>query len=295
MVHTMQQEKGDTKPSDYMRSLRRALSILKSFTPQEVRLSGIDISRRVGLHKTTVYRMLDVLASEGMIERDKKTSKYMIGHTMYTLGSLYLNTTDIATAADPVIKILHDLTNEGVYLGILDNGNLILTMKEEYKCDFILAKTIGSILPAHTSSLGKVLLSEFAEGQIDKLFPGERLLKITPKSIVDKKKFKLELEQIRKTGVAIDDEGTFEGVTGVASIIRDCSGKALASISIGSMPRPKLSQTYRDLIAQLVKMAASLISYRLGYQNESNPIRSTEEIRSWWEQNKANQEKEEKE
>ena len=79
----MEQRKRNIKTSDYMRSLRRALSILKSFTPQEVKLSGIDIARRVGLHKTTVYRMLDVLASEGMIERDIRTSKYMIGHTLY--------------------------------------------------------------------------------------------------------------------------------------------------------------------------------------------------------------------
>ena len=284
----MKLKEGNIKKSDYMRSLRRAISILKSFTPQDVKLSGIDIARRVGLHKTTVYRMLEVLASEGMIERDIKTGKYMIGHTMYTIGSLYLSTTDITTAADPVMKVLHNLTNDGVYLGIIDKENLILIMKEEYNCDFILSKTIGSILPAHTSSMGKALLSEFTEEQIDNLFPGDRLVRITTKSIVDKNKFKQELEQIRNTGVAIDEEGTFEGVEGFASVIRDYSGKTLASISIGSIPMSKISQTYRDSLAQLVKKAASLISYRLGYPNESNPIRNIEEIRSWWEQNKTN-------
>lgn len=274
------------KTTNTMKSLVRAMSVLKSFTLSELELGGADIVQKVGIPKTTAYRILAYLTEGGLLEKNPMTGKYMIGPTLYSLGSLYLSTTGILKATEPVIKTLNNLTNEAVNVGILDKRYMAVIMKEESRDAFRFSLHIGSVIPAYTSAMGKALLSELTEAEIDNLFPEERLRQLTKKTIATKSELKRELEQIRKTGVSFDREGSTEGVDGIASVIRDVSGKAVAAMSI-TPPSFRINEGKRERFANLVKLGASLASYWLGYQDTANPVRDIEEIRSWWEQNQT--------
>ena len=274
------------KDNNLNRSLLRAISVIKSFTPNELELGPADIARKVKIPLTTAHRTLATLTRGGLLEQNDRTGKYRIGPGFYMQGSLYLRTTDIFKAAEPVTKALNDLTGEAVAIAILNQGNVVLVMKEESKYDFRVATHVGSILIAYASAMGKALLSELPETEIDSIIPKERLQPRTKNTIATKTELKLELEQIRKTGISFDLEGNFEGVVGIASLIRDASGKAVAAMSI-PVPVFRSDQASRERIATLVKMGTSLISYRLGYGDTDNPIHDIEEIRSWWEQNQV--------
>jgi len=272
--------------NNYIKSLRRAISVLKCFTPEQPELRGTEIAQKVGIHKTTAHRMLATLAEEGLLDRDVKTGKYMIGPALYAMGSLYLSTTDVLKTAMPVVKALNDLTGEAVNIGIREKHNIIVVMKEESNYPVRFYHHIGSVMPAYASAMGKALLSELTEEELDSLYPEEKLQPLTKKTIATKTGLKLELEEIRKTGVSFDREGLYEGAEGIASVVRDASGKAIAGMSI-SVPVFRLQQIgHEGLLATLIKMGSSLVSYRLGYQDTVNPVRSIEEIRSWWEQNR---------
>ena len=110
--------------SNSSRSIVRVVSILRSFTPNEFKLSAPDISRKVGVPKTTTYRMLSALTSGGLLEQDRR-GKHRIGPELYILGSLYLSTTGILKAAEPVVKTLNELTGEAVNVGMLDKQRVI--------------------------------------------------------------------------------------------------------------------------------------------------------------------------
>jgi DNA-binding IclR family transcriptional regulator len=131
--------------------------------------------------------------------------------------------------------------------------------------------------------VGKALLSELSDAEINSLFPEEKLQQVTNKTIDSKTKLKLELEQIRKTGISYNKGGLFEGGEGIGSIIRDAKGVAIAGLSI-TMPVFRIEQFGRNRLAELIRMGAILISYRLGYQGEAKPVHDVQEIRSWWEQ-----------
>lgn len=209
----------------------------------------------------------------------------MVGTKLYTLGSLYLSTTDIFTAAKPVIEALNNLTGETINVSILDRGNIIFIMKEESKRAFRLNTHIGSIVRAYGSAMGKALLSELTEAEIDSLYPEDRLPPLTKNTIATKKELKLELEQVRQSGVAFDREGSYEGVEAVGSVIRNANSKAVAAMSI-AVPIFRMNEATRQQLANSVRLGASLISYRLGYQDKTNPIHNIEELYSWWKQNK---------
>jgi DNA-binding IclR family transcriptional regulator len=115
------------------------------------------------------------------------------------------------------------------------------------------------------------------------MYPEEKLIKVTEKTISTKTELKLELENIRKAGISIDREGGIYGVEGIAHAIRDASGKAIMAISI-SLPVHRIDEAKRQRLVKLVKMGAALISYQLGFNDEANPVRDIQEIYQWWKQ-----------
>lgn len=268
-----------------MRSLVRAISVMQSFTPNELELGGVDIARKVGIPKTTAYRILETLAEGGLLERNEKTGKYAIGPVFYALGRLYLSTTDVLKTAEPVIETLNELTNESVHMGIFVKGDVILVIQEESRHAVRYAPPAGTLIPAYASAIGKVFLSELTEAELDRLYPEERLRPLTKKTVASKTELRERLEQIRKTGVSIEQEGTYEGIEGIASVIHDASGRAVAAM-VFPIPTYRMNQSYRERLATLIKLGCSLTSYRLGYQDKVNPIHDIEDIRLWWEQNK---------
>lgn len=263
----------------------RVISVLDCFSRFEPELRAAEIQRKTGISKATLHRILTTLTNRRLLEKNQKTGMYKIGPELYTLGSLYLGTTDVLKAAEPVIKELNDLTGEAVNISIFDKGYVTLILKEEAKSVFRFAVRIGTIIPAYASSMGKALLTELTNEEIDSLYPEEKLRPLTTKTIATKTELKRELEQIRKTGVSFSDGGTYEGLFGVASVVRDASGKGIAAMSI-ALPIFKVNETTSDRLATLIRMGAKLISYRLGYNDAVNPVRDIQEIRSWWEQNK---------
>ncbi len=235
----------------------------------------------LGMHRTTAYRMLATLAEEKILERKGRTGVYTIGPGLYVLGNLFLTTTDIVKAAEPVVKMVNELTGEVTNLSIFFDGYISYLMREESKYDFRWGRHVGSYVPAHVSAMGNVFLSELSDSEIDEIYPEENLMPFTSHTITSKTELKARLEEIRKTGVSIDYEGQTYGVAGFSNGIRDSSGKVVAAISVGTLIA-HLNAEFIDHIIQLLKMSACLISYWLGYRDTECPVREMEEIRYWW-------------
>lgn len=267
------------------KSLLRAISIATSFSPNDLELSLTDLSRKTGIPMTTVNRIVKTLIQGRLLERNIQSNKYRIGPEFYILGSLYLRGTDILSAAEPVTQTLNDLTGEAVAVSILNQDNVVLIVKEESKHGFRVATHVGSILVGHASAMGKALLSELTKAEIDKILPEEKLKPMTKNTITTKDELIKELEQIRRTGISVDMEGNYEGLIGIASVVRDENGRAVAAMSIG-FSAFRVSQAQREQIVMLVRMGASLISYRLGYRDKAHPVRDLKDIHLWWEQNR---------
>jgi DNA-binding IclR family transcriptional regulator len=225
--------------------------------------------------------MLTALTECGMLRRIGKTGKYAIGPLIYQMGTLYLDTVDVFKAAKPIMETLRELTREDIVMGMLDRGNMVLIMKVESNLDFRIGRHVGESIPAYASSMGKALLSELTDAEIDSLYPEETLKPVTEKTLATKAELKQLLKEASKTGVAFDQESGRIGVEGVASVVKDAGGKAVASLCI-SMPIFRANPTRRQQLAKLVRMSAALVSSQLGYQDSGKPIPDMKEIQSWW-------------
>ena len=268
------------RQSASVQSVSKAFVLLKAFTPQEPTLTASQLANKVQMPMSTVHRLLKGLAEDGMLSRDS-SGRYRVGQELYAIGTLYLQTTDISEASKPILTLLNDLTSESINVSILAKGNVVLIMKEESKHAFRVAQQVGSVYPGYASSMGMALLSELTESELDALFPREELQPLTECTVSSKTQLKKELEQVRKSGIAFDIEGSYLGVVCVASAIRDASGRAVAAISI-SGPLVRMQQGLQERFAPMVKLGAQAISYRLGYQGHEFPKPSVEAIQSLW-------------
>jgi len=264
-------------------SLRKAISVLHSFSPNKLEFSVNEMCQNTKIPRATAYRIIKTLVEGRFVERNENTGRYRVGVELFVLGSLYLHTLDIFKAAEPVIKSLTDLTDEAFHIGILEEGNMVLLMREESNQPIKVALPLGTIRPAYASGMGKALLSELTDEEIDILYPEEELRQITKYTIATRTDLKSDLKKIKKSGVSIDAWGANEGATGIASVIRDASGKAVAAVGV-AIPDSRLDSTKRDRFALIVKSGANLISYLLGFKDNHNLVHSFEEIRFQWEQ-----------
>ncbi len=268
-----------------MRSLFKAISILNSFSPSKPELTVTDISDKLDIPKPTVYRMLSCLTKAGLLEKKSGKGTYVIGRTLYTLGSLYLSTTDLFEAAEPVIQAINDITGEVTNVSILDDkGYIVMLLREESKHPLRHVVHVGSTGPAYTRASGKALLSALTDEEIDRLYPEEKLARLTSKTVATRTELKHELEQARKNGFASNSEQAFEGVEAVASVIRNARGNVIAAAAI-SAPVVRMNEVRRERFASLIKMGAGLISYRLGYQDRAQTINQIKDLYVWWRQN----------
>jgi len=260
--------------------------MLKCFTHGEPELGISEISRKTGFPKSTVHRTLSALAKEGFIVRNEETEKYSIGPELYIMGSIYASVTTILTAAKPVMRALNELTGEAVVLSVLDNKYVRIITHEQPEYYFRYAVPIGHMRPAYASAMGRAMLSDLSDEEIDNLYSEESLRPVTDKTISTKKELKRLLGQIRKTGISYNPEGIHRGIYGIAAAIRDSSGHAVAAMAL-PVPEFMLNPARRTLLGNLAKIGTRLISYRLGYQDTDNSIRSIEDLRSWCEKNQV--------
>jgi DNA-binding IclR family transcriptional regulator len=271
-----------TNPST---SLLKAVRVLQCFSFDKPQLGNADIQHKVDMPRTTVHRILSTLLNTKLLERDVNSGLYRIGPALYMMGSLYLGTTDIITAAEPVTKLLNELTGEYVKLSVFDRGNIVVIKKEEAKYGFRFHHNVGTILPAYASAMGKAFLSELSEIELDNLYPYEDFKPLTKKTVRTKTLLKRELKQIRATGVSYDFEGNTEGLVAIATVIRGAGGKAISAICIG-ISTYDMNEAKLQRLASLIKLGARLISYRLGHNDCQNPVCNIDSILVWWEKSK---------
>lgn len=267
----------------HVKSVSKAMDVMNCFTPEYPELTLVEISRKVKMSKATVFRILATLTSGEMLEQDPESGKYSVGSKTYYLANIYSSTNHLIKAAQPVLRTINDLTSESVILSVRDGANSVRIMKEEPKYAFQFSIYVGTSASLYSSATGKALLSELAETEIDKLYPYETLRPVTIKTITTRSELKLELEEIRKTGIAFDKEGSYEGVEGIGSLIRDASGTAVAAMAI-AVPIFRIDNSKRKRLCILLKLGCSLASKHMGYEDMSNPVRDMQEIISWWQQ-----------
>ncbi|MGH9748748.1 MAG: IclR family transcriptional regulator [Candidatus Polarisedimenticolia bacterium] len=254
-------------------AVRRAIIVLKAFTDDTPEMGVTEVSRKVSLHKSTVYRLLSAFEGEGLIAKSPETGKYRLGPELIVLGEQVLRHTDVHRVALPFLRELADRTGETVDLEVLSGGNVVTIEEIAGKHVVAAAGAIGMPWAAHATSTGKVLLA-YQPSEKQRQILARSLKKFTPRTIVDAKILGRELLKVREQGYAISYGELEEHLIAIGLPIRSRNGDAIAAVSV-SGPDTRLTP---DKIPGLIRVGMDLcvkISARLGYHGPAS-LRSTQ-------------------
>jgi DNA-binding IclR family transcriptional regulator len=245
-------------------SLDRALRILMILGDRGVPMRVSDISRKLGIDKSTAYRIITTLRARGFVEQESDTRKYTLGLKVLEVAALKLRSLKLVPVAKPFLEELMLRTKEAVHLAVLVEGEVMYVDSEQCSGPFNVNTVVGGRASLHSSAVGKALLAPRPVEDVDRILAIKGLTRYTDRTIISAEELHEHLAEVRKRGWAMDDEETYMGVRCLAAAVFDHRDSAIASIGI-SGPIQRITHDRLPFLGQLVKEVATKISRRLGY------------------------------
>jgi len=246
--------------SSNIKSVERALEILLYLNRHAEPVGISQISKDLGIYKSTVFRTLQTLESQHFVEQDKSSGKYGLG-VIYISMANKINKYEFYR---PFAVKLHAEFDEAVNVSILDVSSVdvyssVIVLKEDSKSNILsVSPKIGSIMDCYCSSVGKCLLA-FSPGISERMLKNYKFIKYTANTISDVPALLAEMKKVREQGYAMDNEEQEIGLTCVGVPILNKKGEAVAAISI-SGPTQRLRNHDIELIVQQLKQTSADIS-----------------------------------
>lgn len=250
-------------PSEGTAALDKALDVLDAVGSSAQGLAQAELAERLGLPRTTLYRLLATLVARGLLRRDPLRRVYCLGFRCFEYARAAHATPDLAAAASTELRALRDLTGETSYLAVLDGAEVLTLERYDGAHSHRSASAIGQRKPVHCTSQGKAILSTLDAAARDALIKDLPLRAVTPRSITDRRRLAAEIKLTAARGYSIDDEEIVPGVRCVGAPIVDAAGKVRGAISVAG-PAYRLTLERLDLLGPEVAQAARRIGQQLG-------------------------------
>lgn len=223
-----------------------------------------EIGNLIGLHKSSVHRLLLTLIHNGYVSQHPQNQQYYLTIKMFELGSRVIDGKDLLKVARPFLESLRDLTNETVHLVIPDGTDIVYIDKVESNNSIRMYSRIGARGPLYCTSAGKAILAYLPESKVREIWAASNIVRRTPNTIVDYSHFLLTLERVRETGYALDEEENEPNIRCIGAPIFNYKGNVVGAVSIsGPTMRVTLEaiETFKEHIIKYTR----LISQELGY------------------------------
>ena len=248
--------------------LRRGLQILRAFNRDRRRIGAPDLASELNIPRSTVFRLIQTLEYMGFLEKVENASDYRLGVGVLSLGFEFIASLEITDLARPLLENLRDKTGHSAHLAIRDGGEIIFVIKAKADSTFSSSVNIGTRLPAHGTVLGRVILADLSDQELERIYPEVSLPKFSPQTPENLDDLKKILAQDRARGYARSASYFETGIGSLAAPVRDQSGRVIASINI-TFPDgvPAEDEIEQDLVSSLVKTAgklSGLLNYHAG-------------------------------
>lgn len=240
-----------------VQSVQRAVQILRLLAAGGPRLGLADLAARVGIAKPTVHALLRTLEAEGLVAQDRQTGRYVLGPGLLILGNAFLETHELRMRSLTWADLLATRANEAVWVGVLI-GDHVLVVHHVFRPEgAVQILEVGASIPWHTCALGKAIAAFLPAEKTGELL-AEQLAPLTGHSILDPDALAAQLDDVRMTGYARENQESTLGDAGIAAPVFDRSGLAGAIGVVGPVERlladergPELATKVREVARQL--------------------------------------------
>lgn len=248
-----------------VKSAARSLDLLELFAQTRDDLTLNDVCKVTGWPKSSTLGLLRTLRDRDYLAVGGRDHSYRLGPRVATLGAAFLQRVDLVREGLAVVRDVSHRCDETVHLAALRGNEVQYLAKEEGTSRMRMVSTVGAVLPAHGTGVGKMLLSALEREQLDELFPvGQALERLTELTIVDRDALMRELWEIDQRGYARDRGESTVGLECIAAPVLNAQRQVVAAMSV-SVPQPRFTPEREPFLRDTLLAGARTLSHRLGY------------------------------
>lgn len=245
-----------------VQSVQRAVRVLRVLATSGPRLGVTEVADRVGVAKPTAHALLRTLEGEGLVVQDAETGKYQLGPGLLSLGNAYLDTQELRARSLSWADTLANRADEAVWVAVL-TGDHVFVVHHAFRPEGVVQiLEVGASIPWSTCALGKAIVA-FAPPERRKELLDGPLAELTGWSVTDREQLAGQLDEVTRTGYALEDQESTLGDAGIAAPVFDRTGVAGAIGIIGPVERV-FDETARQGHIVAVREVARQISRELG-------------------------------
>lgn len=218
---------------DFVNSLARGLAIIRAFDAEHAEMTLSEVAERTAMTRAGARRFLLTLTTLGYVVKDAR--KFRLSPKILTLGYAYMSSLPLAELAQPHLDRVTQETGESSSVAVLDNFDITYITRSRSKRLLMFGIHVGTRLPACTTSMGRVLLTQLAPAAFDAYLDAVEIERFTARTITRKSALRQEVERARDQGYYVLDQELEIGVRSIAVPIRARSdNRMLAAMNIAT-------------------------------------------------------------
>lgn len=230
----------------YVTALARGLAVLKAFDEQHQRLTLSDVARITDLPRASARRALLTLQSLGYVISDDRL--FSLSPQVLTLARAYLASSPVPRIAQSFLEQVSEELGESCSLSILHDDQAIYVARSSRKRIGSLHRDVGAHLPAHCTSMGRVLLAALGDAELEAFLARGTLTRYTPFTITGASELRGTLERVRRNGYSLVDQELEVNLRSVAVPVQNASGRVIAAMNVsaqaGRTPKKQLTEVF---------------------------------------------------
>jgi IclR family transcriptional regulator, pca regulon regulatory protein len=257
-------EGNDSSRSDFVRALAKGLAVIEAFDARSPSMTLSDVARKTALSRGTARRLLLTLVELGYVGFDGKL--FALRPRALNLGFAYLHSQNLWQLGQPYMVELVERVHESCSVAVLDGIDIVYVARVPTAARIMSINLgIGTRLPAFATSMGRVLLADLPQEQVERLLEqASPLAKYTAKTVTEPPALLREIDAVRRQGWAMVDQELETGLRSIAAPIVDGSGHSIAALNIGThasrWPIQKLTQEVVPLLKQTAAAISGLLT-----------------------------------
>jgi IclR family pca regulon transcriptional regulator len=216
----------------HVEALGRGLALLDCFVGPGPQLTLGALAERLGVNKGTTFRMLRTLEDAGFVQHDAQTRRYQLSLKVLDLGNACLDALSYPVVALPFLEALREELQEAAGMAVLDGENVRYVARASAHRITSVELRVGTALPAHATSLGKVMLAELDAERIAARYGREGLETYSTCTTASVSALQAELDDVRRLGYAIAEDELGIGICSVAAPVYASPRRLLAAIDV---------------------------------------------------------------
>ncbi len=245
-----------------VQALDRGLMLLIALA-REDKATLTQLALRIGMPASSAHRLLMTLQKHGFVELDEATQEWMVGVEAFRIGSSFAARTNLVEASREIMRRLMEETGETANLAIADDGDVVFMSQVEAHNPIRAFFGPGTRGAMHASGIGKALLADLPQGDVERILQKKGLPEFTSKTLTSPDALFSDLALTRARGWSLDDEERHSGMRCVAAAVYNAFGEAIAGISV-SGPAVRFPDSVVPELGPKVKRAADEVTRTIG-------------------------------